>query len=140
MTARSFFMSPIESIDNMKVSAIPSKPLKNVTAIRIDRTVVLIDEQGRLYSTQVQGSYSYTPSDNSESLRATITGAAKLGAISEKAMTEDLERRQAAARERSKAWAAQSIVDHANALGIKFTEAQRRRIDAATPAAKGGAA
>jgi hypothetical protein len=139
MAARSHFISAVDSIDNMSVHAIPAKPLKNVTAIRIDRTVVLVDQKGRVYSTQPTGNFAIRPDDNHASIRQTIIGAARLGAISKKAMEQDLQIRQAAALEREKRHAASMIVAHANSLGIKFTEAQRRRIDSAQPRTKGGA-
>lgn len=137
MASVSIFESAVDSIDRMTVHAIPSKPLKGVTAIRIDRTVVLVDQSGRVYSTQPTGKFSFGAGDNRAAIRETITGAARLGAISEKAMEEDLQQRQAAALQRDKQFAARQIVEHANSLGIKFTEAQRRRIDGAQPKTKG---
>lgn len=131
MTCTSRYTSIVEDVDRMRVSAIPSKPLKNVNAIRIDRTVVLVDSSGRVYSTQVQGNFAHTASDNSTSLRNTITGASRLGVISKKAMEMDLKHRQAYAEKTRREWAADQIIEHANALGLRLTEAQRRRIEAA---------
>jgi hypothetical protein len=139
VTSRSRFMSIVQDVDNMRVSAIPSKPLKNVSAIRIDRTVVLVDQHGGIYSTQVQGNFAHLASDNSASIRNTITGAARLGAISKKAMEMDLQHRQEQTRKVGREWAANQIIEHANTLGLRLTEAQRRRIEAAQPTKKGGA-
>lgn len=136
MASLSHILSAVESIDNMSVHAIPAKPLKNVTAIRIDRTVVLLDKNGRVYSTQVNGNFAFLPGDNRAAIRETIIGAERLGAISKKAMEEDLQLRRAAELEREMRSAARAIVIHANSLGIKFTEAQRRRINSAQPKTK----
>lgn len=136
MSNISIIESAVTSLDSLLVYPIPSKAIKNVTAIRIDRTVVLIDGKGRLYSTQVQGRFSFGAGENRESIRNTITGAARLGAISKAAMEEDLRFRQAADLEREMQYAAFQILAGAKQLGIEFTEAQRRRIDSAQPKKK----
>lgn len=129
MSGISIIHSAVDSIDALRVYPIPSKPLKDASAVRIDRTVVMVDKNGRVYSTQVTGRFSFHPGDNRETIRNTITGACRLGAISKKAMDEDLQLRQAAALKYDQQYAANRLVECAKTIGIKLTEAQLRRIE-----------
>ena len=131
MSNISIIHSAVESIDALRVYPIPTKPIKVAGVVRVDRTVVMTDPAGRVYSTQVTGRFSFQPGDNRESIRNTITGAYRLGAISKKAMDEDLQLREAAAMKHEQRYAAERLVECANSIGLKLTDAQFRRIDAA---------
>lgn len=136
MSNISIIHSAVESIDALRVYPIPTKPLKDAQAVRVDRTVVMVDKSGRVYSTQVSGRFSFQKGDNREAIRNTITGAYRLGAISKAAMDEDLQLREAAALKHEQRYAAERLVECANSIGVKLTDAQFRRIDAARQ--KGG--
>ena len=131
MTGISLIHSAVESIDLLRVYPIPTKPIKDAKVVRVDRTVVMMDGAGRLYSTQVTGRFSFGSADNRESLRNTITGAYKLGAISRAAMDEDLRQREEKAKRHFLRQSAEHITSLAATVGIKFTDAQKRRIEAA---------
>jgi hypothetical protein len=131
MSNISIIHSAVESIDALRVYPIPTKPLQNAKAVRVDRTVVMVDKSGRVYSTQVTGRFSFQKGDNRESIRNTITGAYRLGAISKAAMDEDLQLREAAALKHEQHYAANRLVECAKTIGIKLTEAQLRHINSA---------
>ena len=131
MSNISIIHSAVESIDALRVYPIPTKPLKVASVVRVDRTVVMMDPAGRIYSTQVTGRFSFSSADNRESIRNTITGAYKLGAISKAAMDKDLQQREEKSKRQSQRYAAKQIASLATEVGIKFTEAQKRRIELA---------
>lgn len=129
----SIFHSVVEQIDGLTVHEVPTGGLKDAHAIRVGRTIVLVDKNGRIYSSQVQGSYSYRTDDCGAGIRETIFGAARLGVISKRAMAEDVAYRRSQQEKVERERAAACIVDYANRLGIKLTAAQKSKIDAAKP-------
>ena len=131
MSQISIIHSAVESIDALRVYPIPTKPIKIAGVVRVDRTVVMTDPAGRVYSTQVTGRFSFQSSDNRESIRNTITGAYRLGTISKKAMDEDLKLRAADALKREKKYSADQFIECAKSLGLTITKAQIRRLEEA---------
>lgn len=129
----SIFHSVVEHIDGLTVHEVPTQGLRDVHAIRVDRAIILVDKHGRIYSSQVQGRFSYRAEDCGAGIRSTIIGAERLGVISEAAMKEDIAYRRQVDEKRQREYAADNIVDCANRLGIKLTSAQKRKVDAAKP-------
>lgn len=123
-------VSKVASLRDLEFHAIPTKPFAVVRAVRSEKCVVLMDESGRVYTSQVASSVYWR---NDRQLRHTLDCLIKMGALSESAIVEHREAREADELANQRKWAARSVLEGAKTLGLSFNKTQQRALDAAEP-------
>lgn len=125
----STILSPIASIDRIQIEPIPTNRLVRVArAVRVGRNIIMVDEDGVIYSTQVEASTCYS---FGYELEDTLRGIQRLRLLSKAAVDQHqrlIHERDDRIRRRH---AAQAMPRNAEALGLKLTNAQRGRIERA---------
>lgn len=125
----STILSPIASIDRIQIEPIPTNRLVRVArAVRVGRNIIMVDEDGVIYSTQVEASTCYS---FGYELEDTLRGIQRLRLLSKGAVDQHqrlIHERDDRIRRRH---AAQAMPRNAEALGLKLTNAQRGRIERA---------
>lgn len=125
----STILSPIASIDRIQIEPFPTNRLVRVArAVRVGRTIVLVDEKGTIYSSQASASCAYAFGCNMED---TLRGVQRLGLLSKAAVDQHQGLIKERDDRRRRFYAAQAMASNAEALGLKLTNAQRGRIERA---------
>ena len=125
----STILSPIASIDRIQIEPFPTNRLVRVArAVRVGRTIVLVDDKGTIYSSQVSASCAYAFGCNMED---TLRGVQRLGLLSKAAVDQHQGLIKERDDRRKRFYAAQNIEEQAKLLGFKLTNAQRGRIERA---------
>ena len=131
MTRTRRLESTVEDIRKLVFYPLPTKPTDIVKAIRVDRTHVFIDSEGRIYSTQVsenRTNYCYA----NRKYEATLTGLERLGVLSQAAVDQHVETVKADRLKSERQYAAKSLASHAEALGLALTDEQLAVIEEAS--------
>ena len=118
MTRPNRIHSKIEDITRLEVYPIPSKPLENARALRVDGTVVLISTTGRIYSSAADSRIYWAPTRRMEN---TVAALQKLGLVSPVAWQQHKDAEQAERDASSKRYAAKEALRIHKALGLKLT-------------------
>lgn len=122
--------SKIDSLRTLEFHSIPSRPINIARAVRNEKCVVLIDAEGRVYTSQVSSSTYWR---NDRQLRDTLNCLIKMGRLSEAAVAEHRAAREADELATKRKWAARHVLEGAMELGLVFNKTQQRMLDAAEP-------
>jgi hypothetical protein len=123
-------ISKVDGLRNLEFHAIPTRPLAIARAVRSEKCIVLMDEAGRVYTSQVTSSVYWR---NDRQMRHTLDCLIKMGALSESAIVEHRAAREADELAQQRKWAARAVLDGAKTLGLSFNKTQERMLDAAEP-------
>lgn len=128
-------MSAVPSC-SIRVEPIPTKPINVARAVRTDNVTVFVDEKGRIYSTGIKNGFAYTPGfGNRQNQIDTYQCLVKLGIISKWDALQHKLNADAISAKNERKWAADAILKDSEKLGLKFTAAQLKQIEAAKSAA-----
>lgn len=118
MTRYNRIHSKIEDITRLEVYPIPSKPLENARAVRVNGTVVLVSSTGRIYSSAADGHIFWASTGRMEN---TVAALQKLGLVSPAAWKQHKDAEQAERDASRKRYAAKEVLHVHKTLGLKLT-------------------
>lgn len=118
MTRYNRIHSKIEDITRLEVYPIPSKPLENARAAKVNGTVVLVSSTGRIYSSAADGHIFWASTRRMEN---TVAALHKLGLVSPAAWKQHKDAEQAERDASSKRYAAKEALRVHKALGLKLS-------------------
>lgn len=126
------FSSPVPEIAALHIDPIPTRPIKVARAVRVEGTVVLVDEKGRIYSDGVHARAHFTLSRiDMGGTGRTFEACRRLGLVSKAMLAEHARVVKEREQHRDRKWAADSIEEKVKALGLVLTPKQKRVIAAA---------
>lgn len=122
--------SKVDDISKLCIYAIPTRPVSVVTAARHDAsgTVVLLDDKGKVYSSQVRRGTFWT---NTNRMRGTIELLIRMGLLTAKAVKQHEDAEVMASILADRKDAADGLLQDARTLGLRLTNAQIKAIDKA---------
>lgn len=135
MTKWNQIKSRIKAIDELRVFALPVRPIEAALAVRSERATVVVGKDGRIYSSEVSTTTFWTTTHR---LERTIAGLIKLKLLTPEALAQHKEAAAADEAVRSRRWASDNVLENAERAGIKLTAAQARKLTAQSSAALHG--
>lgn len=118
MTRYNRIHSKIEDISKLTIYPIPTKPLANATAVRVNGTVVLVSHTGKIHSSAADGQMYWKSTARMEN---TVQALQKLGLVAPSAWKQHKDAEQAERDASSKRYAAKEALRIHKALGLKLT-------------------
>ncbi len=126
--------SKLESINQLHLEPIPGgKAIKAVKVARIDTTIVVLGQDGTIYSNSVQSRISYPVEHAREGMRLgrLLDACIKLDVLSSKAVAEHKADAKAKHDRSSRREAAKSMLSDAATAGVKLTAKQIAQLEQA---------
>jgi len=131
--------SKITQIESLRFYPLPVRPVAAARAVRSGRAYVVIGQDGRIYTSQADTGVYWTTIDRKAD---TIAALIKLNMLSAAAVAQHRAAEQEESKARSTKYAADAVLDNAEAAGITLTASQIKKLKAAAASGnvKGGAA
>lgn len=121
--------SKVDAVEQLSFSELPSRKKVAITAaVRVNKATIFLGANGDVYSTQVKQRCFYTLSSG---LDDTLAGCELLGLLSKEAVEKHKADVSGAEMKRCRRYAAESLIDSVETLGIKLTAAQEKILRAA---------
>jgi hypothetical protein len=128
----SYIWSPVDEVNKLVFHPLPAgRVLKVAKAVKVGRTHVFLDAEGRIYSTQVHNQRTYVLGSL---LHDTIAGCIKLGVLSKDAVAKHTKACVEHQEREHRRFAAQELADAAKRLGVTLSTEQKRAVRAAQKA------
>jgi hypothetical protein len=126
--------SKVKSVNDLVFHPIPTHPVNVARAVRVggdkrdgkSGVTVFVGTDGRVYSTGVRASVTYTQDSTGDRLWQTLAGCQKLGLLSAEAVRQHKAHAEETAKRNALEYAAECFGKEAQAIGIKLTAAQKR--------------
>ena len=119
--------SKVDAIDKLRIFALPPRPIDVAKAVRTNRTIVVVDKAGRVYSSEANVTMFWS---TTRRLENTIDCLIKMKLLSAAAVRQHKEAAAVEEAAKSRRWASDSILENAERAGIKLTAAQARQLTA----------
>jgi hypothetical protein len=121
------FISRVPEIDHLFVDQVPTgKVTKMTKAIRVDKVVVMVGENGRLYSTHGT-KFAYMPG-KWPWLIPFMKAMVKLKVITKQQCDDHIQYCNDVDERRTKKWASERILENCETLGIKLNKQQMSKL------------
>ncbi len=116
------FGSPVESIRKLRVHTVPTSGINAKKAVRIGKTVLILGNNGKLYSNDSRNACYMLGSEGW--VTNVIRAAHRLGFVSKEELESHLKANKEAAKKRNRKEAATMLRHYAKELGVPLTQEQ----------------
>lgn len=127
MRKQNAISSKIADIAKLAFYPLPTVPTKVARAIRVEKVLVVIGENGRVYTSEIQ---DWTYWTRIERLSRTVAGLIKLGMLTDEAVAQHKAAVKTEAEATDRRRASLHILESIEAAGVKLTKAQLAKLEA----------
>lgn len=126
--------SKLDSINELRLEPIQGgKAIKAVKVARVDSTIVVLGEDGTIYSNSVEAHFSYPVTHGREGMRLgrVLDACIKLGVLSSTAVAAHKADAKARQDREERKFAASQVLSSAAKAGVKLTARQQAQLEQA---------
>jgi hypothetical protein len=120
--------SKVEDIAKVFFYPLPTRPTNVARAMRSGRAHVVIDADGRVYTSEISQGRYWTPLTR---VADTVNAMMKMGMLSKAAVEQHIAAHEQEKQARERRYASTSVMENAERAGIKLTKAQTAKLEAA---------